>query len=401
MTRRVQTILIGLVALAAAFAAAAATIPSPVHPYAASPALARLAAPGQEGLDFDAAALAALRADDRPSSRIENFPTLRAPPAGSSSSASRSPRRTPASRSRGKTESLRFRCPRSAHFSGVVEGEPGLAACTSASTRNSLVAYVHSTAGHSYVGPDESSTNYIVRARRLVVERGRIGFAVVLRRRGAAGAADGHGRAELSRPESARGLRLQTGLGAHRDGQPALPALRQQRRSDLASLRPHALRRHQRDLRTRPRDPPDGERGARLDRRPIPTPGPTRSRSSTSSATGGMPTGPSASYPRTFVHYLSGHPSRRHRLAGRALLGDFPHGRRLGRRLRPDAGLRNLSARSSGTSIAAGARDGPQRRLAAHALLASDPRGSTSATAAKRAATPAATDLRAPAAARS
>ena len=73
MTRRVQTILIGLVALAAAFVAAAATIPSPVHPYADPLRAAAATVAGQEGLDFDSAALAVLRSTSA-EARIEGFP---------------------------------------------------------------------------------------------------------------------------------------------------------------------------------------------------------------------------------------------------------------------------------------------------------------------------------------
>ena len=71
--RRFQALLIGLAALASAFAAAAATIPSPVHPFADPLRAAAVAAAGQEGLEFDRAALEALR---RAGSdvRIEGFP---------------------------------------------------------------------------------------------------------------------------------------------------------------------------------------------------------------------------------------------------------------------------------------------------------------------------------------
>ena len=52
-----KTLILGLVALAAAFAAAAATISSPVHPSISPRDAATMSAPGQEGLDLDDAAI--------------------------------------------------------------------------------------------------------------------------------------------------------------------------------------------------------------------------------------------------------------------------------------------------------------------------------------------------------
>jgi hypothetical protein len=49
------------------------------------------------------------------------------------------------------------------HFKGVVEGEPDSSVYVGVDG-TSLVAYVHSSTGHSYVGPDESGRNYVVRA---------------------------------------------------------------------------------------------------------------------------------------------------------------------------------------------------------------------------------------------
>ena len=103
---------------------------------------------------------------------------------------------------------------------------------------------------------------------------------------------------------------------------------------------------------------------------PILTPAPTRSPSSISSAIGGMPNRPWRAYPRAFVHYLSGHSGlRRHRLAERPLSG------RLSLRGNDWGGGYGLT-QVYGTyplqfwdQFAVGARDGAQRRLAAHALL--------------------------------
>ncbi|HEY1434977.1 MAG TPA: hypothetical protein VGG65_06350, partial [Thermoanaerobaculia bacterium] len=65
---------LGLAALAAAFAATAATIPSPYRPTASPATAARLAAAGQEGLDLDLAAMATLRDGSARVVEIDNFP---------------------------------------------------------------------------------------------------------------------------------------------------------------------------------------------------------------------------------------------------------------------------------------------------------------------------------------
>ena len=48
------------------------------------------------------------------------------------------------------------------HFSGIVEGEPDSSVYLGV-TKDSVVAWVHSSAGHSYVGPDESGRSFVVR----------------------------------------------------------------------------------------------------------------------------------------------------------------------------------------------------------------------------------------------
>jgi hypothetical protein len=162
VTRRVQTILIGLVALAAAFVAAAATIPSPVHPYADPLRAAAATVAGQEGLEFDSAALAALRSTSA-EARIEGFPI--APGVRATLVLKRFEVLAPDARitvtGRHGESSLPF--PAIAHFSGKVEGDEDSSAYVSAQA-GQIVAYVRSTAGMSFVGPDESSTTYVVRS---------------------------------------------------------------------------------------------------------------------------------------------------------------------------------------------------------------------------------------------
>src|SRR5262249_48610521 len=52
--------------------------------------------------------------------------------------------------------------PRVSHFAGTIEGEPDSSVYLGV-TRDALVAYVHSSRGHAYVGPDESNASFVVR----------------------------------------------------------------------------------------------------------------------------------------------------------------------------------------------------------------------------------------------
>jgi hypothetical protein len=157
-----RTLAIGLVALAATFAAAAATIPSPYHPTASPAAAARLAASGQEGLDLDAAAFAALRDGSARLIEIDNFPI--APGATGRLRLKRFEVAAPGARItiQGKDGETSLPLPPISHFSGTIEGEPDSAVYLGA-TQDGLVAYVNSSFGHSYVGPDESSSGFVVR----------------------------------------------------------------------------------------------------------------------------------------------------------------------------------------------------------------------------------------------
>jgi hypothetical protein len=156
------TILLGLAALAAAFAASAATILSPVHPVSDPMRAARLASLGQEGLEFDAAALAALRATGA-DARIENFPVS----AGvwGTLVLKRFDVLAPGARITvtGKDGESSLAFPSIAHFSGKVEGDDESAVYVGAQ-EGRLVAYVRSSAGMAFVGPDESGSAYVVRS---------------------------------------------------------------------------------------------------------------------------------------------------------------------------------------------------------------------------------------------
>jgi len=156
-------LLLGFMALAAAFPAAAATIPSPVRP-ASSPALAaRLAAPGQEGLELDAAALSAFRGAGPDGFAVDGFPT--APGSTSRLVLKRFEVASPDARISltGRDGESSLPLPTVLHFKGMVEGEPDSSVYVGV-LESGVVAYVHSSAGHSYVGPDESNRNYVVRS---------------------------------------------------------------------------------------------------------------------------------------------------------------------------------------------------------------------------------------------
>jgi len=160
--RRFQALLIGLAALASAFAAAAATIPSPVHPFADPLRAAAVAAAGQEGLEFDRAALEALRRA-KSGARVEGFPL--APGVRGTLVLKRFEILAPDARITvtGKHGESSMSFPSIAHFSGKVEGDEDSTVYVGAQDGR-LVAYIRSSAGMSYVGPEESNSAYVVRS---------------------------------------------------------------------------------------------------------------------------------------------------------------------------------------------------------------------------------------------
>ena len=163
MTVRVSRIsLLGVVALVAAFAAAAATIPSPVTPAASPLSAGRLAGPGQEGLDFHASALSALR-QSAGTARIEGFPV--APGVRRTLVLDRFEVLAPDARITvsGPEGDWSRPFPSIAHFQGRVEGEDESRVYVSAQETR-LIAYVQSSEGLVYIGPDESKSDYVVRS---------------------------------------------------------------------------------------------------------------------------------------------------------------------------------------------------------------------------------------------
>jgi Metallo-peptidase family M12/S-layer homology domain len=161
MKRTIRILSLGLAALGAVVASAA-TIPSPYRPASSPAAAGRLAAEGQEGLDVDVAAVSALRNGSDAVVEIENFPV--APGASGKLRLSRFEVAASDARItvRGPDGETSRPMPKISHFSGTIEGEPDSSVYL-AVTSDALVAYVHSSHGHAYVGPDESHTSFVVR----------------------------------------------------------------------------------------------------------------------------------------------------------------------------------------------------------------------------------------------
>ena len=163
MTQRYRAVLaLGFVALAAAGAAGAATIRSPYAPTASPATAVRLAAEGQEGLDLDTAAAAALATQTDKILEIQGFPI--APGTVNTLRLHRFEVAAPDARVviQGADGVTSVPMPSVTHFAGIVEGEPDSSVYVGA-TNDRLVAYVHSSLGHSYVGPDETDGAFVVR----------------------------------------------------------------------------------------------------------------------------------------------------------------------------------------------------------------------------------------------
>ena len=162
--RTIRVVILGIAAAASALTAAAATISSPYRPTSSPVSATRLAAPGQEGLDLDRAALDALRASGG-EVRISGFPI------GDGSLRTLALKRfevtTPdalltVSGPDGE-KSLPF--PSIAHFSGTIDGEPGASVYLSAQS-DALYAYVRRAGGvTAYVGPaGTGSADFVARS---------------------------------------------------------------------------------------------------------------------------------------------------------------------------------------------------------------------------------------------
>ena len=148
--------------LALASTARAADLDSPLRPAAPRAGAAVTWVDGQEALELDRSALAALRAEAS-GARIAAFPVApgRLAPVSLRRFEVAAPgARITVSAADGET-SLPF--PDVAHFSGTIDGEPDATVYVSAQ-KDRLVAYVHSPGGGAYVGPDESGAVYVVRS---------------------------------------------------------------------------------------------------------------------------------------------------------------------------------------------------------------------------------------------
>ena len=260
-----SALVLALVALAAAEAAGAATIRSP-YASSASPAVAaRLAADGQEGLDLDTAAAAALMERTDQILEIEAFPI--APGTTKTLRLHRFEVAAPGARItiRGPAGETSLPMPSVSHFAGIVEGEPDSSVYIGA-TGDRVVAYVHSSLGHSYVGPDETERGFVVRMAESPMNAAAASVSWRCRTEELPAALTAMARAAPSRRRSCPTLAFKQATVLRRDRQPALHALFGRRRKTV-DLRPHALRRDQRHLRARPRPAPVGHEHPHLVRR--------------------------------------------------------------------------------------------------------------------------------------
>src|SRR5215470_2357136 len=140
----------------------AASIPSPYRPTASPATAGRLAAEGQEALDFDARAQAALRDATATVVEIDAFPV--APGETARLRLSRFEVASPDAKItlRGKDGDTTRPLPLVKHFRGTVEGEPESSVYVGVAS-DMVLAWVQSSRGHAYVGPDEGRSGYIVR----------------------------------------------------------------------------------------------------------------------------------------------------------------------------------------------------------------------------------------------
>ena len=163
MTNTRRAVLAAFLCLVGAAAAMAASLTSPVRPTSSPARAARLSAPGQEALDFDAAALAALRGAGTESFTLENFPI--APGSTGRLVLKRFEVAAPDARITvtGSDGEKALPLPSVVHFSGHVDEEADSSVYVAAQ-QDKLVAYLRTSAGPAYVGPDESKVDYVVRS---------------------------------------------------------------------------------------------------------------------------------------------------------------------------------------------------------------------------------------------
>ncbi len=154
---------LGILAFATLSALAAASAPPLSSPYgSASLAAKRPVAAGEEPLDLDFRALAALRSAPKVPLRIADFPV--SPGARAGIVLRRFEIASPDARIRvtGPAGDTFLPLPDVAHFHGHVLGEPDSTVYVGARS-NGLVAFVRSSSGSSYVGPGERGSGFVVR----------------------------------------------------------------------------------------------------------------------------------------------------------------------------------------------------------------------------------------------
>jgi hypothetical protein len=163
MRRTVSRLVPVFVFLAVTLVASAATIPSPYRPTASPDTAARLAAEGQEGLDLDVKALAALRDGTDSVVEVEAFPV--APGASARLRLTRFEVVSPDAKViiEGKNGRKTMPLAPVKDFRGIIEGEPDSTVYVGVAA-NMVVAWVRSSRGHAYVGPNEANSGYVVRS---------------------------------------------------------------------------------------------------------------------------------------------------------------------------------------------------------------------------------------------
>ena len=160
--RRLVVALIAFLTLSAAVLAAVPQVASPFRTAGAAELRAKRAQAGEEPLGFDASALASLRGAGDVPFVVPGFPV--APGLRADVVLRRFSITSPDAHMRitgPKGDEIRP-LPDVAHFAGTVAGEPDSVVYVSARP-DGMMARVKSSAGDSYVGPDESTTGFVVR----------------------------------------------------------------------------------------------------------------------------------------------------------------------------------------------------------------------------------------------
>jgi hypothetical protein len=154
MRRTRRQIVLGLAALAAALAASAASIPSPIGTSRSAAIAEKRAVAGQESLELDVAALSTLRQASGPVT-LENFPI--APSMTGTLVLERFEVAAPGSRLtvEGPDGPASLPLPRVDHFRGTLEGQSESRIYVGVQA-DGLVAYLQTAAGIVTIGPDES-----------------------------------------------------------------------------------------------------------------------------------------------------------------------------------------------------------------------------------------------------